>query len=863
MKAAIKLLALLLSAGVMSASAVTLERGSDRWYVQNSYYRLGFNVGSGYQIDRIKVGSIEKAVAAKFVYGYDQQPTNFTGHSASADVTVSRTGAEIAVTKETTDEIAFTLTWGDEDSQIVEKYRFDNTVRVDYSADLNWSKTVGTVKFTIQTVQSALGRLNEETVRFYPESRRVRGLYESQLQGDASIYPQWKHLKAGDTYGFGVVMPETENWENFNFAVRPYLASFWQEHAWIDVFAKHLAHEPVPNSRHYNLTFVFAADEQETHKVANSILTGAPEVELCDIVPDKVVSKRGAGNGLTTAIINNTESTRTVKVKVALASGFNTEREICETELNLSPLEIRPFYTNWNYDASFEWGVATRVRLLDAGTNKELDYRADITSVSDKGFAAAGVSIANSGNCIQDGAEAAWAESFRRNYIGMVEYYAWSPSTWDPDRVDGQAPVADSWEPCTESSTSYRTTITKKFLRTLINEAHARGTDMYNWITGLVNYRHAVRNAEKFQFGKDGQMLIYSGRIWDTDRFAVAKMAPYTVEDATEWGEQIAESVDMFDWDGCRWDWGWSPAVPNDPMYHNAEGKSAAELEWFDYKGVSCFDKFPDPDQTAYDCYRAWIGAIRKKHPNYVNTANCQPLASEFEDGKKYLAEFLRDGMGLLEYLIGFDGSSTHNTLGSWAKELTEVSNRIRKVGAHSEVGSISGFSRNSAMTQYARYVCHAAGSKWWGGPGDIRCWKAKARSLPFAMRFSEYFWSTEFLQVEDEAERLGKVSVVNGDNLVWKDFVFERVKGGVRELVLHVVNAGGDEHFFPRRAPSPDIENLEIIFNAGAGESEVECWALTPDDEPKATLLTADPVSGHYFLPRLQEAATLVWRAK
>ena len=860
---AIQLLALLLTAGAMSASAVTLERGSDRWYVKNSYYQLGFNVSSGYLLDRVKVGSISKQTSFQFAYGYDMQPTNFTGNAAAADDSVSRKGATATVVKETADAIEIKFTWGDDDSTIIETYSFDNTAVVDYSADLSWSKVIGSVAYKAIVNQAYI---NAETTYFYPESRVVLGIHESGLQGESSILPHWKHLKdtkAYDNWGFGIIAPPTSKWDRFNFATRPRSSGYWGTLGWIDVLGEHLAFEAVPNSRHYDLSFVFAVDEAATHRAAIAKLSDLPAAELSDILPDKVVAKRGTGNGLTTAIINNTEVTKKVKLQVSLASGFNTERQICETELTLSPLEIRPFYTNWTYDAAFEWGVATRVRLLDSETNKELDYRADITSVSDKGFAAAGVSVVNSGNCIQDGAEAAWANTFRNNYIGMVEYYAWSPSTWDPQRKAGQAPAGDSWQPCSDSQLSYCSTINKVFLQTLISEAHSRGTDMYDWITGLINARQGMRNPTKVQYGKDGQMLIYSSRIWNGKRFATAKIAPYTVEDATDWGEQTAESVDMFDWDGCRWDWGWSPAVPNDPLYHNVEGKSSAELEWFDYKGVSCFDKFPDPEQTAYDCYRAWIAAVRKKHPNFVNTANCYPTAEQFADGKKYLAEFLRDGMGLLEYLIGFDGSSTHNTLGSWAKVLTEDSNRIRKVGSHSEVGSISSFSGNSAMTQYARYVCHAAGSKWWGGAGDSRYWTAKRRALPFAMRFSEYFWSTEFLQVEDEAERLGKVSVVNGDNLVWKDFVFERTKDGVRELVLHIVNAGPDEHFYPRRAPSPDIENLEIIFNAGAGESEVECWALTPDDEPKATLLISDPTSGHYILPRLQEAATLVWRAK
>ena len=833
---------------VASSQAVTLQKGEKRWTIANDAYKITLNSEKGFKIASISMNGVEKGYHGQFVYGYDMQPATFTRQAGSPDVKVWQREATAKVISETPEKIVIEVKWGDETAKVVELLTFDNSPAVGVSIAFDWQRIAGTPFYLMQCQE---GDANADATCFYPESRNFRGVHEHYRRGKWSALPGWKHLKEGDYFGVGVVAAENCGWENFVFASRRPAKEVWGSGAWIELTGKHLVDEKLPGHRNYELKLVFAADEQVTHKVANDMLKSAPKVQLCDISPDKVHSKPGKKNGLKTTIVNNTELAQKVKVEVELFTGLDEVRKISEETIELKPCEMRPYYKDWSYDQDFRWGVTMRVRVSDAETGKLLDYRADVTGVHERGFAVAGVCALNSGTAIQDGFEETWPELMHNTYEGMMEYYAWSPSTWDPEYKTGQAPVGDDWEPCSDSQMYYRSRISKKFLKGFIDAAHERGTDMIDWITGLVNYRMAVRNPTKFQYSKNGQLLIYASRVWgDNERLAVAKIAPYTVEDARDWGEQTAASVDMFGWDGCRWDWGFLPTVPNDPLYQNAEGVASKDLEWYNWEGKVCWDLFPDPEKTACECGKAFLDAVHKRHPNFVNTCN---LGAGKKTFGPYNAMRVANGMGLLEYLIGFDSLEKYNTFAKWTKILTEDSNRMRKVNAHSEVGAIGGFSVNSPATKYARYACHAAGSKWWGGGIDQRYWGAWHHALPFAMRFSEYFWGTEYLQIEDETERFKKVTVLNGDHLLWKDFIFERKDGKRRELVFHIVNVEPDSHFYVRCKESAPVKNLQVKL----GVKVKECWVAQPGIEPTIEKLPVK--NGILTIPEMKEATMVV----
>ena len=847
-------LAVAISLAALGAEAVELVRGGTEWTVSNGRYKAVFNPAKAGVLTRIEYGKAVVNVPGSAVsVGYDGQPHTFNkrSHAALREVSQSALSNPTAeVVSETKERVSMKFAGSLPDGgTLALVVTCDDSPLIRYDVDLSWKDTMGELKFTLQSPS-----VKSSDAVFYPENRKFTAVW---MNGARSRLPRWKYVSDGKR-GFGLVMPEGTDWGMFNSIAR--VASKgkgWSALSAIQLVHSYLANETSPGSLRTSFAIIAAKDVASAFAAAAKELKSAPKVQLADIDPDKVFTKKGGSNGITTTLINNSGEAQEVRVKVELATGLADVRQVSDETLVLAPGEMRVYRKNWTFPKDFAWGVSSRVKVYDAKTGELLDERADITNVADRGLTASGVGIVNAGQAQHDGQEAAWADTFKRTYIGMVEYYVWSPSTWDPDRRAGQAPAADEWYPCTESQAGYRCKLTKKYVKGFIDACHERGIHVYDWITGLVNYRQAFAHPDKFQYCRNGQLQIYSGKVYGQDRFAVAKLAPYTIEDAVEWGEQMCESIDMFGWDGCRWDWGWLPSAPNDPLYLSEMQLDPSAFEWFDWKGRSSTELYPDPDTTGTECLKAWRATVAKRHPEFVYTTNMHATEDAFKSTPKYMNEASRDGMALIENRL--NNTAKYSTYAVWGNVLTEDSMRVRANGSQCEVGHLHALCEGSVGADLARATCHASGCKWWGGPNDFRYWGNPHRTLPFAMRFSEYFWGLDFRLVP-EAERDARVSIADGGRLFWRQFVFERVKDGVRELVVHVVNTRPDEYISVLQPKPTPVLNLVAKARPAGGERLKEAWGLVPGDEPKAVKLAVS-ADGSVALPRLEETASFVFR--
>ena len=834
---------------VCAAGAVEIRESAEKYVVTNPHYALTFEAKKGWTLRSVAYGGDRRNVFLSLHTSNDGQHEVFNGRPHDAPLVHGQGSAAVTaeVVSKAADKVVVRFAWKLPDGgEVKELVTFDDTPVVRYAVDYGWVRSAYELNAFLQSLQ-----INPGKTVFLPENRTFTGVY---MKGERSILPRWKYLTDGK-FGVGLVAPYGEAWDHFDFQARTQATgtAAWGPQTLIWLKSDALANRPAPGKGSFRFAAVFTKDAALAFKSAVAELKGAPAVQLCDIEPDKVFSEKGKRNGLTTTIVNNTAEERTVKTVVELCTGLADVRKISEETLTLKPGEMRVYKKDWDYPEGFEWGVASRVKVYDGDTL--LDARSDVVSVADRGFAAAGCGIVNCKANGQDGAEIAWADELRRTYIGMVEYYMWSPSTWDPDRKAGQAPVADSWNPVSEHSAT-KTVLTKKFLKGFIDNCHQRGIHVYDWITGLVNYRQAVAHPEMFQYAKNGQLLLYSGKVHGKERHAVAKIAPYTVEQAAEWGDQTADSVDMFGWDGCRWDWGFLPCAPNDPLYMNELGLDPEKFTWYDWKGRPSTELYPDPDTVGTECLKAFRAAVNKRHPKFVDTANAHTSADAFRLTPKYMKERTRDSLALNEYLMAFTGRN--KTYRSWGDELAEANMRGRENGSHSEVGHISGFLENSVGGQLARFVCGAAGSKWWGGPADYRYWTAKHRSLPFAMRFSEYFFGLDFVRfTPEEAEKLVKVE--SASPLYWKPFVYARTKDGRREMIAHVVNCPPDKIIYEKQADVKPVTDLAVTAPEQDGKAPTEAWAMLPGDEPVAVKLALDGRTAR--VPKLEEACCVLFR--
>lgn len=828
--------------------AVGLSRSSGKFTVTNAHYSATFDPAHGGALTHMAYPGVSRfAVSGRFTCGYDTQLEKYEkrAHGAVRTIDQHSRSAKAEVVQETADLVVLRFTWKlDGDDSAVQTVSCDDSALVRFEQKLSFSRPIGPAAYRMFSIDA-----DSSKAVFLPENRGFTGV---QVDGQRSRFPRWKYLTDGQV-SFGLVACG-DGWDCFNFFARAKTGD-WGEMGQIELRRLPLFNEKCPGEATLKFALLATRWKMVAFDAAQSVLASNPPVQLCDIEPDRVLCRVGGENGLRTTLVNNTKATRKVTVKAELAHGLGGSRVVREESILLGPHEMREWRAKWKNDPSVEWGVASRVTVVGED-DMVLDRRADVTGVTDCTPAAAMFYILNPGFCNQAGAEAAWADKLRRNYIGVYEYYVWTPSVWDPTRKAGLSPVADEWDPVTESTAGYRVTIKKKFLKDLVNASHDRGISVYAWITGLTNYRMAYAYPDMFQYCRNGQLSIYSGKVHGTERFAVAKLAPYTVEAARDWGDQMADSVDMFGWDGCRWDWSFLPCSPNDPLYQPLVLTAPEKLEWFNSKGESCYKLYPDQNHLAAKLHDAWVAAVTNRHPKFVTTWNMNASRGIFERNPDYMDTLTRDGLGLFEYLLNI--VTKYPTYAAWSEELTADTQRARRNGCQSAVGHMSGkVNEGTVGERLAKMACVFSGSKWWGGPMEYRYWGAERRSFAFAVRFGEFMYSPEFRRLPKE-RRASEVKVDSGGRAVhWEPWVFERVRGRTRDVVVNILNTDGSEYIVRKQPAIVPVDRLLVTVAPRPGERLVSAHALLPGDEPLAVAL--DCRSGKVAMPRFEEGASLV----
>lgn len=838
-----------LAAVATQASAVGLVRKSGKFVVTNGHYSATFNPKCGGSLTHLAYpGMSAFLVSGRFTCGYDGQCEKYEKRAQSAIRKIDQhtQQAEAEVVREGSDAVVLRFSWKlDGNDTAVQTVSFDDSALIRFEQRLAFSRPIGHAAYRLFSQEA-----EPPKAVFLPEGRNFTGVW---TDGQRSRFPRWKFMTDGKV-SFGLVADDDSGWDCFNFFART-KSRDWGDMGQIELCRLPMADLPCPGEATLRFGLLATKWKAVAFDAAQSALPANPPMQLCDIEPDLVRCAVGGENGLRTTLVNNTKAKRKATVRVELVSGLGDTRTVREETVSLGPREMREWRARWKNDPSVEWGVASRVVLRDED-GRELDRRADVTTVADSSKAAVMFYIINPGFGGQSGQEAAWADALRRSYIGAYEYYVWTPSTWDPTRKAGLTPVADEWHPMTESSGTSRLVIRKQFLKDIVKFSHDRGIAVYAWITGLTNYRMAYAYPDMFQYCRNGQLSIYSGKMHGKSRFAVAKLAPYTVDVARDWGEQMADSVDMFGWDGCRWDWSFLPCSPNDPLYQPLLLTAPEKLEWFNSKGESCFKLYPNQDVIAAKLHDAWVAAVTNRHPEFVTAWNMNASRGIFERNPTYMDTLTKDGIGLLEYLLNISGK--YPTPAEWARPLTEDTQRARRNGCQTTVGHMSNkVNEGTPGEQAAKMTCVFSGSKWLGGPKEYRYWGAPRRSFAFAVRFAEYFYSPEFRQLAPD-RRAAEVKVdAGGRDVFWNEFVFERRRGSRRDVLVDILNASGNAYFVCRqRFPAP-VEGLTVEVAAQPGERLVSAHALLPGDEPVAVALAVD--GGRITLPRFEEGASLV----
>jgi hypothetical protein len=845
---------MLLVAGIVGlwASAagadVSLTQDGKKLVVKNSVYEAEFDGNAGYVLSALTVGQprpVRLSVKGGLTFAADGEPEKYIGHFASKPQVFAQADGDVSCTviENSPQRVSFRLTWRFIGGSVTDTITcLPASPLIKHDVELSFERIMVEANYRIAAYN--LGKGDGRGNLFYPDKRLVPGVYDRGLH---SPCPTWKFAwNPKHEIGLGLIAPEGQDFNSIKHSMRSLKNDWRDDLTLMELQHKQLRYRQVPGGVKFSFSMIAGGALAEVEQLAKAQLPKPKDIALDEVWPRKLVVKEGQDNITTVALSNNSQSAKTVKLVSKALWGVDREEIIDTRELELAPASTNKFEIAWQ-GKPMTWGMTFRTEAFVDGAL--VDSKEEYCAVSNFAPAAAGISILNVGMAWEEGTEPAWIEQLRRGYIGTFEYYCWAPST-----IGGLAPQEDKWDPHTESQAAYQTPLTKKFLKTLIDDAHSNGISVYALITGLFNHRKGLENPELFQYCKNGQPSLYNGRIYGDRRFATGKPNAFTPEFAYEWGKEMGLSVDMFGWDGCRWDWSFIPNAPCDPLYADRAGDAQ---EWYDWKGAPSRKLYPSADATAQKATAQWRRGVTEMHPDFAYGTNFRGSAEQFRNFPRHSVEQSTNSLVLFEYLLNFS-KEEHSTWQKWAAALTDACQRVRPHGAQPMVGSMRGLLAGTVSRNLAQYVCFASGVKWWEWSALPYGIDQSYKSYRFMTRFSEYYFDTAF-KLLPENRRMKEITVTGGPRIFWQQFVYERKVAGNRELTVHLINLPAGDYICQRHEVPATVKNIVVQARPHPGEKVSEAFAMLPNPAPHAIKLEIN--NNGAVLPELVDAAIVLFR--
>ena len=335
------------------------------------------------------------------------------------------------------------------------------------------------------------------------------------------------------------------------------------------------------------------------------------------------------------------------------------------------------------------------------------------------------------------------------------------------------------------------------------------------------------------------------------------------------WGEEMAASCRMFDWDGVRFD-GPAPRFVPGQVTDPLKWKPGETGNFFDFDGNPLVHPpGPGTDAKSLRNMSAWLEEARKGNPKFelgMNIGHGIAAAGELgaenlsslDDWPKSLAYAGRQqAMWLHEgalYVVHPD----QNTWQKWSRKLMRLFRHTQKLGGVCTVGHIQGLppSPDRART----YTAFASGHRlaYVDSEEHSTFGREKYHATEFAIRFGEFFFAPDYQLLPASQDQV----VVKGhERLLWVDFVRRReLPDGVREWVVHLVNLP-ENNLIAQNDPFPPPRQNTVVTLARTGRHvETDAWVLLPEP-PRAVKATyhGNGERETVTIPRIDAFATVV----
>ena len=826
---------LLLAMLPISALPVTLQQTADAVTVKNKFFTAAFEKNTGYALRFTHVGKrkMPYAVGRQTIF-LDNELEKYEERYCPAPTPLNRMllNPAIKILNNTAESVKLSITYPFQGGSAEEIIEIAEKPMILYDVTVNHKVRIFSNRFQMYVSGGTRDGI------FLYNGERMTGVWGGSggtrrgVTWDAAWYEKMK-------VGIGLAVLSGPQLRGIEYSMNGPQEGWGNELAVMNGVYGSLSDCGKAGKLHFRYAVLASSDPKDLKAQAEELVGAAPQYELLSFETEKLVVRPGEKETVFVEIRNNSGKDAEFTLKMHLTYALDKKADQPVRKMKVAAGAKQKIQIPLVLPKDLEKGTAVSCEVLGPD-GKTVANAMEFFTVSDFAPRDAGFGIVNVAQANQDGSQDAWNRNFKKKYVGGYEYYCWALSV-----IGGLAPEEEKWYPNTEHR--YDLILSKSFVKGLLDDAHSKGVGVYSWITGLWNFKYAIRQPEWMQYSKDGDPNIYSGSIrTDGSRRAVVKAHMFTPERARIWAEEMCRSIDMFGWDGCRWDWTFLPDAMCDPLYMGEDAD-----DWYDSNGVPQSKLFPNPDKTGAECLTAWREVVHKKHPKFVFGTNYGSSQEKWNTYPEYHKVAARNAVTLFEDMLSFCEKRI-STFEKWGKELTLRCDLVRRYGGAPVVGSMRGLNAGNPSYDLAHYTASSAGVKWWDSYINDLLNDDYLRNRYF-LRFAEYYYSCDFRHVEKTA-----ITVKNGDRVLWKPFLRERVKNGVRETVIPIVNLPDDGDYICQSHRVPAVRK-NITFTV-PGKVESVYW-MNPQSPEKAVKLTVK--NGTFAVPELHNAGMILVRSK
>ncbi len=813
--------------------AVEMNEANALSTISNKYYKL--------TIDNVKgtLKTLELAGKKYQLYGSQEFRKNgeqktYNGQAASSGIFYNGNNSSqiVAVVNNSATEICVSTELDKAFAKSTIHYTFDDTPVIRCRMELNFSEAPSDWFYTLRLMNFSV----EKNAFLLPEKNSPEVPFDWAYYEPAC---DWKFAYSSERQG-GIGLVKGENCRGMEYYLNHGKEGF-SDLTVIRVIPESPRQLIGKNTITCRFSIIAGSlQEKDVFAMVDS-LGAVPELSVTALEMGKLMNRPGEKNSASAFIDNTSNQDKKVRAKLLVETKLTDVKTVFEGDITVLAHSSMPFKCEFETDNRMRGGA--NVRLVLSENSKEIANGKTSFAISD--FAPENVRFAfvNVGVCHQKGSEDVWSDFLKRNKIGIIEYYLWMRST-----VRGITPEEDSWRPMTESPGYYKYVIEKQFIQNFVKQCQSKGVNVISSITGLYNYKEALKEPEQILYCENGQPSIYNGMIYENrERVATFKVHGYTKEFVDFWANDMIKSCQMFGWQGYRFDWYFIPDAPNDPLYLNMSGP-----DWRDMYGKTGKEYYPDPDKTAVERLTQYRSIMEKFNPDFIYATNIHANAKSAKRNPGYLKAATRKALLIYEYMLGLNRKPLH-TFKSWSSALAEDVQRARVNGGQPTVAFALLFPNDSVSGNLAQYLTFAAGAKHGGSIVPVRDQFVRDN---FMTRYSEYYFSPDFLRIPEE-ERNDRFSLTPSYNVFFRPFICSRENANMREETIHLVNLpeNGDEicRYYDK---VPIRSDLTFSVTPRDGEKLVEAFAAVPQTSSFVKLA----VNGNEIrLPELDDTMILV----